>query len=57
MSEQEKDFFEQAMADVVPLASGRQTLYLKPQETLDKARGAKRSGCGRETSSAPISSR
>ena len=37
MSEQEKDFFEQAMADVVPLASGRQTLYLKPQETLDKS--------------------
>ena len=37
MSEQEKDFFEQAMADVVPLASRRQTLYLKPQETVDKS--------------------
>ncbi len=37
MSEQEKDFFEQAMADVVPLASGRQTLYLKPQEAVDKS--------------------
>lgn len=57
MSEQEKDFFEQAMADVVPLESGRQTLYLKPQAAVDKARGAKRSGCGRKTSSAPIFSR
>lgn len=37
MSEQEKDFFEQAMADVVPLASRRQTLYLKPQEAVDKS--------------------
>ena len=36
MSEQEKTF-EQAMADVVPLASGRQTLYLKPQEAVDKS--------------------
>ena len=25
------------MADVVPLASGRQTLYLKPQEAVDKS--------------------
>ncbi|MBH3086575.1 DNA endonuclease SmrA [Serratia bockelmannii] len=37
MSEQEKDFFEQAMADVVPLESGRQTLYLKPQAAVDKS--------------------
>ncbi|CAI1830150.1 Probable DNA endonuclease SmrA [Serratia ficaria] len=37
MSNQEKDFFERAMADVTPLASGRQTLYLKPQESVDKS--------------------
>ncbi|CAI1116716.1 Probable DNA endonuclease SmrA [Serratia entomophila] len=37
MSNQEKDDFEQAMAGVIPLASGRQTLYLKPEQALDKS--------------------
>ncbi len=36
MSNQDKDFFEQAMADVIPLSRGPETLYLKPQETMDK---------------------
>jgi DNA-nicking Smr family endonuclease len=37
MSNQDKDFFEQAMADVIPLSSAPETLYLKPQETMDKS--------------------
>ncbi|VEA67348.1 Probable DNA endonuclease SmrA [Serratia plymuthica] len=36
MSNQEKDVFAQAMADVIPLSRGCQTLYLKPQERVDK---------------------
>ncbi|MNG66962.1 putative DNA endonuclease SmrA [compost metagenome] len=37
MSNQEKDVFAQAMADVIPLSRGYQTLYLKPQERGDKS--------------------
>ncbi|MEE4407863.1 MULTISPECIES: DNA endonuclease SmrA [unclassified Serratia (in: enterobacteria)] len=37
MSNQEKDVFAQAMADVIPLSRGCQTLYLKPQERGDKS--------------------
>ncbi|MBP1133591.1 MULTISPECIES: DNA endonuclease SmrA [Serratia] len=37
MSKQDKDFFEQAMADVTPLSSTSQTLYLKPLEKTDKS--------------------
>ena len=36
MSEQEKDFLNRRWR-TVPLASGRQTLYLKPQEAVDKS--------------------
>lgn len=36
MSNEDKDFFEQAMADVIPLSAARQTLYLKPQDPVDK---------------------
>lgn len=36
MSNEDKGFFEQAMADVTPLAEGQQTLYFKPQDPIDK---------------------
>ncbi|GAA3907242.1 DNA endonuclease SmrA [Gibbsiella dentisursi] len=36
MSNDEQGFFEQAMADVIPLAGRQQTLYLKPQDHMDK---------------------
>ncbi|WON75933.1 DNA endonuclease SmrA [Serratia sp. UGAL515B_01] len=37
MSNEEKGFFEQAMADVIPLSDRQQTLYLKPQNPIDKS--------------------
>ncbi|MFC0224966.1 DNA endonuclease SmrA [Serratia aquatilis] len=37
MSNEDKGFFEQAMADVTPLSDGQQTLYLKPQDPIDKS--------------------
>lgn len=36
MSNENKGFFEQAMAGVTPLSTGQQTLYLKPQDRVDK---------------------
>lgn len=36
MSNEDKGFFEQAMADVTPLSEEQQTLYFKPQDTVDK---------------------
>ncbi|AML57333.1 hypothetical protein AXX16_1620 [Serratia rubidaea] len=36
MSNEDKGFFEQAMADVIPLSGRQQTLYLQPQSQVDK---------------------
>lgn len=36
MSNKEKGFFAQAMAYVTPLSAEQQTLYLKPQDAVDK---------------------
>lgn len=36
MSNEENDFFAQAMADVRPLSAGQSTLYLKAQDPVDK---------------------
>ncbi|MFI8416674.1 DNA endonuclease SmrA [Serratia sp. NPDC078593] len=37
MSDEDKGFFEQAMADVTPLSGRQQTLYLKPDDQRDKS--------------------
>ncbi|KEY57145.1 DNA endonuclease SmrA [Serratia sp. DD3] len=36
MNDDDQGFFTQAMADVTPLPKGQQTLYLKPQDVVDK---------------------
>ncbi|VEA69630.1 Uncharacterised protein [Serratia rubidaea] len=42
MSNEDKGFFEQAMADVIPLSGRQQTLYLQPQSQSQVDKRARR---------------